>query len=290
MILFYLNPQHLHHSRFIRSLYASYPGDRATKRLQSTARFLSNTKLNESADLIVFAGIIRGDGLIYKYCDQNNKNYLYLDHAYLYRGYNGRNPNEEWMRLTLNAFTWSKNQTESVDRWNQHFASSFSLSQWKGNTGKHILVLPPSAATKFLYPQSDEWMKKTINEISKKTNLPIKIREKPFQPVVDPITNNVTSAVTHEHNNPIEADMIDAKLIVTFNSAVPVMGTVLGYPCYCSPYAAAYPMNIDLDHINNPPEPDRQGWLNQLVYHQYTTNEMINGRAWKLLEKYFPKK
>lgn len=290
MILFYLNNQNQHHARFIRTLYASCPVDSNDKKLQSTARFLLNSELNESADLIVFAGILRGDGLIYKYCNQKNKDYLYVDHAYLYRGYNIRNPNEEWMRLTYNAFTWSKNQTESVDRWNQHFANNFSLSPWKGNAGKHILVLPPSAATKFLYPESNEWMKKTIEEISRKTNLPIRIREKPRQPVVDPNTNDVTSEVKFENDKPIEADMIDAKLIVTFNSAVPVMGTVLGYPCYCSPYAAAYPMNIDLDHINNPPEPDRQKWLNQLVYHQYTTHEMINGRAWKLLEKYSPKK
>lgn len=286
MILFYLNNQNKHHSRFIRTLYRSCPYE---KQLQSTARFATNTKLNEMADLIVFAGILRGDGLIYQYCKENNKNYLYVDHAYLYRGYNDRDSDNEWMRLTHNAFTWSKNQTESVERWNQYFANNFTLSPWKGNAGKHILVLPPSAATKFLYPESNEWMKRTIEEISRKTTLPIKVREKPLQPLIDPVTNNVVSTIKNEDSIPIEADMLDSKLIVTFNSAVPVMGTVLGYPCYCSQYAAAYPMNINLDNINNPPEPKRQQWLNQLVHHQFKTTEMKNGNVWKLLEKYAPK-
>ena len=285
MILFYLNNKNQQHTRFLRALYRSCPYE---KRLQSTSRFATSAKLNEEASLIVFAGILRGDGLIYQYCKKNNKNYLYIDHAYLYRGYNGRDPGSEWMRLTHNAFNWSKNQIEPVDRWNQYFARNFALSPWKNNSGKYILVLPPSSATKFLYPESEEWMKRTIDEISKKTNLPIKIREKPFQPVVDPNTNNVIQAITHETSTTVEADMLDAKLIVTFNSAVPVMGTVLGIPCYCSPHAAAYPMNIDLDYINNPPEPNRQQWLNQLVYHQYLTSEMESGKVWKLLEKYSP--
>ena len=286
MILFYLNNQNKMQARFIRELYRSCPHK---KQLQSTARFLTNTKLNENADLIVFAGILRGDGLIYQYCKDNNKNYLYVDHAYLYRGYNERDTNNEWMRITPNSFTWNKNYLEPVDRWNQYFAKSFSLSQWQNNKGKQILVLPPSAATKYLFPESVDWMAKTIEKISQKTDAPIRIREKPLQPTVDPVTNKVIGGFTFAHDDTIEKELMDAKCIVTFNSAVPVLGTVLGIPCYCSPCSAAYPMSINIDEINNPCEPNRQNWLNQLVYHQYTTSEMRSGKVWNLLQKYIPR-
>jgi hypothetical protein len=286
MILFYLNSKNKSQARIIRNLYRSYTG---VKNLQATSRFNPNNKINDDAKLIIFAGILRGEGLIYRYCKESNKNFLYVDHAYLERGYNFAESNNEWMRITPNAFNWSQNQIESNDRWNQFFAKKYQLSAWNRNNGSYILALPPSNATKAMFPESSEWMEKTLAEISKKSNLPIKIREKPNQVTVDINTNQVSGANTFFHTNTVEADMLDAKLIVTFNSAVPVLGTILGIPCYCSPYAAAYPMNINLNYINNPPEPSRQTWLNQLVYHQYTSQEMKSGKVWELLAKYLPK-
>lgn len=286
MILFYLNSKNQSQARIIRNLYRNYVGN---KQLQATARFNTNNKFNEEAKLIVFAGILRGEGLIYRYCKENKKNFLYIDHAYLERGYNFKESANEWMRITPNAFTWSQNQIESNDRWNQFFAKKYQLSSWNRNSGSYILALPPSNATKVMFPESSEWMEKTLAEISRKSNLPIKIREKPLQVTVDPNTNHVTGVTNIIHKDTIEADMLGAKLIVTFNSAVPVLGTILGIPCYCSPYAAAYPMNINLSYINNPPEPNRQAWLNQLVYHQYTSEEMKSGKVWELLAKYLPK-
>lgn len=286
MILFYLNSKNKSQARIIRNLYRNYLGE---KQLQATSRFSPTNKLNEQANIIVFAGILRGEGLIYRYCKENNKNFLYVDHAYLSRAYNFKDPTNEWMRITPNAFTWSKNQLEPPDRWNQYFVRRYQLSPWNRNNGSYILALPPSNATKAMFPESAEWMEKTLAEISKLSNLPIKVREKPAQVTVDPNTNQVIGGTSIVHKNTIEADMLGAKLIVTFNSAVPVLGTVLGIPCFCSPYAAAYPMNINLNYINNPPEPNRQEWLNQLVHHQYTSEEMKNGQVWHLLKKYLPK-
>jgi hypothetical protein len=283
MILFYLNNKNQKQAKFIRYLFRSYTGE---KHIQPTNRFDSNARLNLQAKWIVFAGIIRGEGLIYKYCKENNKKFLYVDHAYVDRGYNKVNEDLEWMRITPSSFTWHLNQPESNDRWEEFFGKKYQLSPWNSKQGKNILVLPPSEATKMLFPESEEWVKNTIEEISKHTSAPIVIREKPEQPVIDTLTNQVIDRKIITYENSIEKEMLDAKCIVTFNSAVPVLGTILGIPCYCSPHAAAYPMNVNLNYINDPPEPKRQEWLNQLVYHQYKTSEMKNGKVWKLLEKY----
>lgn len=282
MILFYLNNKSYHYSRIILNLFKSYPNK---KQIMSTLRFDPNSKINLEADVIVFAGMLRGEGLIYQYCRDNGKNFIYLDHAYIDRGYNPENLPNEWMRITYNAFTWSQYQLEKNDRWQQHFAEKYPLTPWNSNDGDRILVLPPSEATKFIFPKSEEWMKETLDTIKQKTKLPIYIREKPDQPIVN-TRNEVVDRKKFHHETSIDEDMAKARLIVTFNSAVPVLGTIKGIPCYCSPHAAAYPVSINLDQLDNPPEPKRQEWLDQLVYHQYTSFEMKTGKIWELLEKY----
>jgi len=282
MILFYVNSSNLDYARIIKNLFRSYPKE---KQIQATHRFDPNNPLHEKADIFVFAGMLRGDGLIYKYCKENNKNFLYLDHAYINRGYKPTTSELEWMRITYNAFTWSYNQLEKNDRWQKHFAEKYPLTAWNSNDGDRILVLPPSEATKFVFPESEEWMRQTLDTLKQKTKLPIHIREKPDQPIVNS-SNQVIDRKKFYHQTSIDEDMVKAKLIVTFNSAVPVLGTIKGIPCYCSSHAAAYPMSINLDQLDNPPEPNRQEWLDQLVYHQYTSFEMKTGKIWDLLGKY----
>lgn len=282
MILFYVNHRgNKHQANVIRELYRSFKGP---KMLQSTSRFVFNEKLNNTATTIVFAGILRGEGNIYKWCLEKGKNFLFVDHAYLERGYN-TDYSKQWMRITPNAFTWSRNEVETPDRWQKYFANKYKLMPWNSHNGSKILVLPPSRATIELFPESVAWMEATINKISQVTNAEIRIREKPDQPLVD-TNNEVTGRITFAHEKSIETEMMESKCIVTFNSAVPVMGTILGIPCYCSPNAAAYPMSIDLTQIDNPPEPQRQRWLDQLVFHQYTGDEIKNETAWNIMSKY----
>lgn len=282
MILFYVNSANPEYARIIKNLFRSYTKE---KQIQATHRFDPNNPLHEKADIFVFAGMLRGDGLIYKYCKENNKNFLYLDHAYIDRGYKPTKSEFEWMRITYNAFTWSHYQIENNDRWQKNFEEKYPLTPWNSNDGDRILVLPPSEATKFVFPESEEWMKQTLDALKQKTKLPIYIREKPDQPIVDS-RNQVIDRKKFNHGTSIDEDMAKAKLIVTFNSAVPVLGTIKGIPCYCSSHAAAYPISINLDQLDNPPEPKRREWLDQLVYHQYTSFEMKTGKVWDLLEKY----
>ena len=208
-MLFYLNTKNQSQAKIIRNLFRSYEGE---KELQATIRFSSNQKVNDRAKTIVFAGILRGEGLIYRYCQTNNKNFLYVDHAYLERGYQHNFPDKEWMRITYNNFNWSLNQTEPADRWNQYFYPKYDLSAWNNKNGTKILVLPPSEATKSLFPESAKWTENAIEEIKKRTSAPIRIREKPVQPIVDLNTNQVISHKNIIHEKNIEAELLDAKL------------------------------------------------------------------------------
>lgn len=242
---------------------------------------------NLKSELIVFAGMIRGGGLIYNWCRQNNRDFLYIDHAYISRGYNSSNPDKEWMRVTKSNFVWNKNVPESGERWKQHFAHRYHLKPWRSNGGKNILVLPPSNASKYLFPDCTTWMNSTMEKVRKALpDAPIVIREKPEQPVIHPITNQVVNRQKHEHQRSIEEEMENARLIVTYNSAVPVTGIMHGIPCISSYNGAAFPMNTPIAELDNPQEPDRQAWLNQLVHHQFSSAEMKNGMMWEMLKKY----
>lgn len=283
MILFYMNGEKKQHSRIIRYLYRSCVGER---KLMSTTRFQGNHILNNQASLIVFAGMIRGEGLIYKWCMENKKNFLYIDHAYLERGYNSSDLGNEWMRVVQNGFVWNKNIPETPERWNERFAKKYQIQPWRGTQGKNILVLPPSEATKYLFPNSVHWMNYTLDRLKKRFKAPIIIREKPDQVKIDPANNQVIGRTAISHNRSIESEIDDAKVIVTFNSAVPVQGTIQGIPCIASPYAAAHPMSIPEELWDTMPEPNRLLWLHQLVHHQFTAEEFKTGQFWNMIKKY----
>lgn len=283
MMIFYYNEDKANHARMIRYLYDSYDG---AKKIFKTSEFNANVDINLKAKILIFAGMIRGEGLIYRWCQSNSKEFLYLDHAYLGRGYNANDPNSEWMRITKSGFVWSSFENRSYARWQSMFSKDYRLSPWRSNGGKKILVLPPSTATKFIFDDCDVWMDQTMRLLkSKFDEADIVIREKPHQVVVDTKTNKIVSRIDHKHARTIEQEMEDARLIVTYSSAVPVTGMLMGIPCYTSKNAAAYPVSCNIDNIDDPLEPDRMSWIQQLVYHQYTVAEMKSGEFWKMLRE-----
>ena len=280
MIVFYFNKKQSEHTRLITNLYNSYTGQ---KLIEPTTNFQRNARINYKASALFFAGIIRGEGLIYKWCVGNKKRFFYLDHAYLGRGYNVNDSDNEWMRITDSDFTWNKFESRPSDRWDCFFKKNYPLEPWNVHKGENILILPPSLATKFLFPESEKWLTQTISLIGQYTNKNIVVREKPLQ--MNIFSNNqIVEKVKYNYEKNIYAELKDAHCVITYNSAVPVEATILGIPVITSPKAAAYPVSLSVENIEQiNQEPKRQEWLHQLVYHQYNTREMIDGSIWPLL-------
>lgn len=267
----------------IRNLYNSCPAK--VKFNYPTQDFRRNTRINQKADLIVFAGIIRGEGNIFKWCRENNKRFLYLDHAYINRGYDFdvKYPEKEWMRITDSAFCWDRWEDRPSDRWNKFFEETHGpLKPWLGNKeAQNVLILPPSLATQYLFPDSTEWLNKTIRLIKRNTDRPFVVREKPLQPLLN--TNNDVIDIVKHDNKPLDEDLDNAYCLITYNSAVAVQSIIRGIPTISYRTGCANHMSFNITEIDNPPEPPRQAWLNQLVYHQFTTAEMIDGSVWQML-------
>lgn len=278
MLIFYKNPKQNRHERLIDILYKSCPYN---KKIFTTDTFNSNARLNLRASGIVFAGMIRGEGLIYKWCKQNNKRFFYLDHAYLNRGYNTNHPDNEWFRITDSDFLWNKMEHRNSDRWHQFFAEKHSLKPWRLN-GQNILVLPPSEATKYIFPKTKLWLEHTLRILDRYTDKPIIVREKPTQQIINQ-NNQIVRSLKFNHENTIEEELENAYAVVTYNSGVTVQATLEGIPVVCDQNNAAAPISNQLQDIENPLFMSREPWLHQLVHHQYKTSEMINGEVWNWL-------
>jgi len=278
LLIFYKNPKQNRHERLIEILYNSCPYE---KKLYSTDKFGANARLNQRAAGIVFAGMIRGEGLIYKWCKQNRKRFFYLDHAYLNRGYNLNDPENEWFRITDSDFLWNKMEHKTADRWNQYFNFDYPLKPWRLR-GRNILVLPPSQATQYIFPKSKLWLDHNLRLIQKYTDKPIVVREKPTQQIIG-TNNQIIKPLKFDHAKTIEQELEDAYAVVTYNSGVTVQAAIDGIPIICDQNNAAAPITSKIEEINSPMFGEREQWLYQLVHHQYRTKEMMDGSVWQWL-------
>ena len=71
--------------------------------------------------------------------------------------------------------------------------------------------------------------------------------------------------------------------VVTHNSTACIDSCVRGIPTFCtSDLALAWPVaNKDLNKIDNPEYPDRDQWVYDIGYKQWTNEEIINGTVFK---------
>ncbi len=239
--------------------------------------------LAKNIDCFVLFGILHGPGHVYKECQRKQIDFIYLDHAYFKPGYE-----RGWLRATKNHHTMSRLEPASAERWQKYFAADYPLSEWQTaqrDDSGNILVLPPSAATAWLFDAHD-WLDRTIEEITKKTNRPIKIRRKPQEPTVD--KNGIfTGLVTHPSDaTSLEDDLNNAYCVVSFNSNTTIEATRRGIPIITTNANACYPISFDIEHLEEPElcsEPNRLEMFHWLASNQFYFTELQNGYAWRQL-------
>lgn len=139
-----------------------------------------------------------------------------------------------------------------------------TVKDWR-TRGNHILVCPSSDTMSRFYDQHD-WLNKTITELRKHTDRPIKVRYKP--------RGNNTSG-PRAAKIPFEEDVKDAWAVVTLASIAGIEAAVSGIPVFCIKESPCSPLgNLDLSKVENPTLIDRHRWLNTLAYYQYTEDEL----------------
>jgi hypothetical protein len=229
---------------------------------------------------LVIRGISQGKHI--RRCTQNNRDFYYTDTGYLANYIGPGNPTgvKLWHRIVKNSLQHHTIRECPPDRWQTLLAQDKRL-EWRGwkNYDKKILLVVPNAKSCVHYGIDIEtWKNTTVDEIKKFSNLPIEIRYK---------------ASRRERNNGYTIyDAFDSGVYatVTFNSIAALESVLYGIPAFVSVPCAASPLaSTDLSQLANPVKPDIDLILKQcysLAYGQFTLEEMYNGTAWKLLQKF----
>jgi len=204
-------------------------------------------------------------------CQAEGRNYFYID-----TGYFGNWKHKTFHRITKNSMQY----TGSIDQYipeDRFVKTGASIS--KHRIGRDILICPPSQkAMNYWNMDLDEWLDNTVSEIQKHTDRPIVIRKK-------------TSRSERVNNDTMEMALSrNVHCMVTFNSIAAVESLMYGKPVFTlGPKGtnAAEPFsNKDLAKIECPFMPSLDEvriLLCNLAYQQFTTQEMKDGTAWRML-------
>lgn len=185
--------------------------------------------------------------------------FWYLDSAYL------QGASERHLRVEPGRF-WP--ELSIGDHGSKRFeAMNVAVQPWQRD-GRHVLIC--LHGFKFGRPWSIDiakWHAAIVNRIRKATDRPVVVRPK--------LMNNPV---------PLAAQLKGAWCVVTHSSTAAVEAVLAGIPAFCEPTCAAAPVGCtDFSRIDTPVYPDREPWLAELAWRQWTRSEMASGKAWACL-------
>ena len=226
---------------------------------------------------VVMYGILAGSGEIYKQCQEQNKNFYYMDHSYFANAHD----KPHWLRVTKNNHCQNTLTTDKPDRYEKYWKRD--LKKWNKG-GKKILVLPPThAIANFFHVES--WLDDTLKTLKQHTDRQIDVREKPYNPTIttDYVGATVKVDMPVNHQKPINWD--DYFACVIYNSGTAIQSLTNGVPVLCDPKVcpAAPISETDFSKIETPKYEDRIALFSSLAYNMWTMDEMSNGTAWRML-------
>jgi len=245
---------------------------------------LFRKSIPESAPSI-FRGIVKK-----KYIQQHwqdKQDFYYIDTGYFGNFVSPGNPGGKkiFHRIVKNDLQkhWLENYPN--DRW-QEICKIDPRYRWKGwkKKGNKILVIVPNRKSCVFYGHDIDpyvnnekpWLMNTIKTIKQHTDMEIVIREK-------------GSRSARQHHSIFDALDEGVFATVAFNSIAALESVVYGVPSFVTVPCAASPLaSTDLSQISKPFYPDEsliQQHCASLAYGQFTHEEVVNGTAWKLLNK-----
>ena len=234
----------------------------------SGGKFVSYYEMQDNTTLpMCWAGFFKPQWL--EICTRHNLKFYNLD-----SGYFGNKKRKTIFRLSVNNFQNINPIIERPsDRWEK-----LNIEQSSFKQGSAIVIVPPDR--KIVHTLSlgseDQWINKTILNIKKFTDRPIKIRRRP-EPRVDRVISNTFKdfikddtfcVVGYSSNALVEAAMHD----------IPVIS--LGHSATKSLYSNRLE---EIEKIKPAYFDNKQAWLNHLAYSQFTRDELLSGLAWELI-------
>lgn len=186
------------------------------------------------------------------------------------------------------------NESPDPARWNKLSKElGISLKPWKKG-GRNILICCQrdggwSMDGQELVP----WVLKTIKKIKSRSERPIVVRfhpgDKSAKRHAALIQSKRVPNVSVSNSPHILDDFRDAHLVVSYNSSPGVVAAIEGIPVVVLDPARSQAAPVSTHHLNsleNPPEYDRELWVQQMAQMHWSIQEIKDGTAWQHLRKY----
>lgn len=206
----------------------------------------------------VVYGILRGCGEIIRQCEWVGRDYYHIDHGYI----GGHDHYGGYYRVSKNGLQANLPEyfSRPPDRFERLNIKPRPWARW----GQHIVVCPLTGGmANFLGIDPTKWLEAVTAEISQWTDRPIIVKPK--------------------GEGSLDESLKDAWCLVTHTSNAAVDAIVSGVPAIVLGPSVARPVSWHWRDIESPRWPDREPWLHELAYHQFTLSEMQDGTAWRIL-------
>jgi len=225
--------------------------------------------------------LVRGiaAGKIIDWMAQQHRDYYFIETGYLgnYPSPDNRTGRKIYHRIVKNSMQHSKIMQVPDDRWTKlvDWNPALKYSGWRRPGHNILLVAPSEKPCKYYGIDKTQWTQQTLDELKKYTDRPIIVREK---------------ASRAERTNDTIYQAFDQNIfcVVTYNSIAAVEAVGAGIPAIALAPTAADPVcGKNLDQIETPYRPDQelvQNWLHHIAYCQFSIDEMVSGRAWRLVQ------
>jgi len=245
----------------------------------------------------VFRGLGKSP-LIHK-CIEKGIDFYYID-----TGYFGNFTRKTWHRIAKNnlqtighktfddiftLLTKKDNNNERVlhhkefngwviERFGKVLGNFNSFNVERRTRSNKILLVPPSQKVfNHFGANAEEWIENKMNEFKQYTNKQIVLRPK--------------GGRAERLNYTVQRQLIEENFdsLITFNSIASLEAIVKGFPAtVLGPNAGSFLSNTDITKIDDPRWPKLFDIKNHLLYLslcQFTSEEMSNGFAWKIIRQ-----
>lgn len=167
-------------------------------------------------------------------------------------------------------------------------AHSLGLRVSPRQVGEEILLAGMSGKAAGVYGlQVEAFERQALKRVKKLTKRPVCYRPKPSAPGREPLPG----ALYSPPQEPLEAALRRAAVVVAHHSNVAVDGLLAGVPCIvdapcvASPLANSWEALRDGAELYLPSEEKRWRWACDVAYTQWTPAEMASGALWRHLQE-----
>jgi hypothetical protein len=163
------------------------------------------------------------------------------------------------------------------------------LTPWQ-ESGEHVVIACQRGDSNqwTSMPSVEQWTQDTVDMLKRYTSRPIVIRTHPRYRVNLPRVQIPNKLPGTYDNFDFDQCLVNAWAVVNWNSNPGVDAVLRGIPAFVDESSLAASVgNLDLSQIEKPLRPDRQQWLNDLAYTEWTTSEIAQGLPFELLHNAF---